>query len=479
MIRDERGAILVVALAVLGWLSVLAGAWLRLVGAELDTARLDGNELVARTLAESGIERVRAWFADPASFTQPYTVQPTSACGPAVGPATVFRKRCAGADGLPSFRAADGTPQFGGTLEHPGLLVEWTEARALLQAPTGSSDMPTVPDGVRVELRLFAPTSPDAVVSVASRATAGGSAVAVRAELMPGPWRGFQHAAFSTTIANNTIPVRVHWGGIGVDGPLDVRDLLDRLPRRSAGAPVNGRDYTIEPGEDRWAEIAASGPILGPPRDGTGFSAPFAHLREATALPPVGLWGYEALKAYSKRHGSYYTTRGTGLVYLNDAGPGSSLASALVAHSGRGRVVFVDTLDGTPPRDGNLDTLRATIDAVAVDAYIGAHVEVTPGSGGTVMLDSPPAPDEPAGPPVARDVTIEGVHFRGALVVGGTLAATARTRVVGALVVHQGVRDAGAFEVWYDAALRGGYRSGFAPVVVKPGSRRPVVVNIP
>jgi hypothetical protein len=92
-----------------------------------------------------------------------------------------------------------------------------------------------------------------------------------------------------------------------------------------------------------------------------------------------------------------------------------------------------------------------------------------------VTLDSPPALDDPKGPSVARNLAVDGVHFHGTLVVAGAVGADARVRIVGTLVARQGVRDAGAVEVWYDAALRSGYRSGFPPVVVKPGSRRSVV----
>lgn len=475
MIRNERGAILVVALAVLGWLSVLTGAWLRLVGAERDTARLDGDELVARTLADSGIDRVLAWFADPDSFTEAHTMEPPTACRTAASPAAVFRKRCGGVDGLPGFRAADRTPQFGGTVERPSLLVQWTEAPALLDPPPDvSSDAPAPPAQVRVELRLFAPASPDAVVSVVSRATAGGSTAAVRAELAEGPWRGFQHVVSSADLGINTIPVRVHWGGVTINGALDVRDLLDRLPRRSAIAPVSGLAYAAEPGTDRWAAITASGRILGPATDGTGFLAPFEHLHEEAAVPAIGLWGHDALKAFAKRHGSYFTTKGTGLLYRDDAGPGISPTVVFAASRG---LLFIDTLDRTPPRDGNLEVLRAAIDFVETDAYVGAHLTITPGMGRTVGLDAPPAPEDPDGPPVARDVAVAGVHYRGVLVVAGSLAAESRVRVVGALAARRGVRDAGSFEVWYDAALRSGYRSGFPPVVVKPGSRRAVAVE--
>jgi hypothetical protein len=61
----------------------------------------------------------------------------------------------------------------------------------------------------------------------------------------------------------------------------------------------------------------------------------------------------------------------------------------------------------------------------------------------------------------------------------GDLSATGRVNLVGALAALRGVRDAGAIEIWYDASVRQGYQSGFPPVVVKPGSRRSIIVDSP
>ncbi len=476
---SERGAIAAFALAVLAVLSILAGGWIRLVASERDTARLNGDDLVARSLAEAGIDRTLAWFADPASFAETHVVGTPTCLAPGA-PETVFRKRCPGTDGLPSFRPANGAPQFSGTLEHPAVLVQWSDAQSLLRAPAVfSSDQPLSLPAVRLSLRLFAPTSPDTVVTVVSRATAGRSTAAVRAELTEGPWRGLTQAAYTDDVGTNTIPVRVHWGGVAINGSLDATGLLDRIPRRSEVAPVIGEEYTAEPGEDRWVGIVASGSIVGPLTGGSGFAAPFDHLRQHATVPRMGLWGYDALKAYAKRHGRYFTTRGTGLLYPDDVGTGISPTAVFASHSGERRFLFIDTLDHRPPRENNLEALRVAIDFVVLDTFVGAHLTISPGDGGTVVLDSPSAPTDQNGPPLARDVAIDGVHYRGALIVAGVVGSEARTRLVGSLAALGGVGDAGGFELWYDAALRSGYRSGFPPVVVKPGSRRLVVVDAP
>ena len=445
--------------------------------AELDRARLDSDALQATSLARAGIERVLAWLADPASFAEGFTVQSPTTCLAVLIPQDVFRKRCVDADGLPSFRATDGAPQFDGTLQSPAVLVRWGDAPSVLHAPAVFPvGPPQLTPSIRLELRLFAPVNPDAAATVVSRATVGRSTAVERAELAEGPWRGATQAVFVGDARTNPIPLRVHWGGIAVDGTWDASEWLDRIPRRSETAPVNSEAYAVEPGSDRWAAISASGPIIGPTVDGGGgFVAPFDHLYQHADVPRIGLWGYDALKAYAKRHGAYYATRGTGLLYPDDAEGGLSLTSVLASHSGNRRFLFIDTIDGTPPREDNLDVLQAMVDFVNVDAYVGAHLTIVPGRGRPVVLDAPSAPETSGGGPLARDVEIEDVHYHGVLMVAGVLGAATRTRIVGSLAVLQGVRDAGAFEVWYDAALRRGHRSGFSPVVVKPGSRRAVV----
>jgi hypothetical protein len=380
------------------------------------------------------------------------------------------------AEDLPSFRAFDGAPQFGGSPDAPAVLVQWDDATALLRPPDKlSGDPPQVVRVIRLELRLFAPQSPDAIATVVTRATVGRTIAAVRAELTEGPWRGATQAVFAGDVQSNAIPMRVHWGGIAIDGGWDASAWLGRIPRRSDTAPVNGEEYAVEPGSDRWAAIAASGAIVGPVPDESGFAVPFDHLHQHVDVPRIGLWGYKALKAYAQRHGRYYATRGTGLLYPDGGESGLSPTSVLASHSGDRRLLFIDTIDGTAPREDNLDTLQATVDFVEGDAYVGANLTIIPGHGRSVVLDAPSAPETSAGHPLVRDLRIEGVHYHGVLVVAGLLEAEARTRVVGSLAALQGVQNAGAFEVWYDAALRKGYRAGFSPVVIKPGSRRAIV----
>ncbi|MFZ5876897.1 MAG: hypothetical protein ACOYXU_10885 [Nitrospirota bacterium] len=478
--HDERGAIAAYALAVLAVMSIVTGSWLRVVAAKVESASLDGREVRARLLAHAGIERVLAWFADPSAVDGTIDADQVGECGAPSDLAAVFRKRCLAAQGLPSFVGSDGSRQFVGTIENPGVRVLWSGAETALDPPPDLVGEPRgAPRAARVELRIFAPQSPEAVATVVSRATVEGASTAVRAELVEGPWRGFPRAVTIRDLGATTIPVRVHWSDVAVDGSADLTAILDRLPLRDPLAPITGSAYPSEPGSDRWAGVIASGGIVGIPRDGIGFARPFEHVRDGVYIGPLGIWPHNALRAFAREHGVYFATRGTGLLYPGDGGPGLSPSAALAASSGSGRLVFIDTLDGAPPREDNLDTLDLTVDHFDAVAYIGAHLRLGPGTGRSVTLDTPPALDSADGRPSASGITVGAVHYRGVLVVVGDLSASGRVNLVGALAALRGVRDASAIEVWYDAALRQGYRSGFPPVVVKPGSRRVIIFDGP
>jgi len=86
--------------------------------------------------------------------------------------------------------------------------------------------------------------------------------------------------------------------------------------------------------------------------------------------------------------------------------------------------------------------------------------------------DAPRAEGVPNGAPVAQAVTLARVHYVGALLVAGTVETRNRVNVFGAVAAGRGFVDTGGLELWYDSRLATGYRRGFAPLLVKPGSRR-------
>jgi hypothetical protein len=485
---SERGAILVVALVTVGLLSVLGGAWLRVVTAERETVVREEREILARSLADAGVERVLAWFADPASFAGPGVFRQTSACSAPSDHAAIFRKRCLGAGGLPGFRGVDGSSQFRGTATSPDLVYAWNtiedlSIESILQDLNLSwPSLRSVASTIRTEIRLLAPRSPDAIATILIRASIGQDATAiVRAELIDGPWRGISEAIHAGVATPGPIPVRVHWGDIFVDGPLDVTTIADRLPRRDSDAMINGEGYILDPGSDRWLDIRAGGTISGPlVPNGQGFLAPYAHMHQNTPSPESEVWGYQALKRYAQRHGRYLTTRGTGLLYDNDQGPGVPPNAVFTSSDDESRkpgIVFIDTLDQQPPRADNLEQLRVEFGFARADAFVGAHLVMTGAAGRSVVVDTPAEEGNPSAGPAVRGITLSGIHYVGALLVAGRVRVENRVNVFGAIKAGQGFDDVGGLEVWYDETLKTGYRKGFAPVLVKPGSRRYIVAE--
>lgn len=476
MIRAERGAVLVVALLSLALLSILAGSWLRVVMAERDAVGREARVIQAEFLAEGAVERVLAWFADPSTFLGPATLN-DGGCRPARDSDEVFRKRCVGTAGLPAFTSADGVAQFAGTWDRPNVLYRWdstTDPLWEIPAPLGNAVPGVSAPAARGEIRILAPAGPDAVATLVSRAVVGADAVVtLRIELMAGPWRGIPGAIHAGEGGPGPFPVRVHWGDIFVEGSVDVEDALNRIPRNRLDAPMNGEPYPVdEPGADRWLEISARGTILGPPRDGAGFAEPYTHLHENQAVPMAGIWSYAALKTYAQRNGRYFTTRGTGLLYPDDREPGLTPAAVLASGTG-GEFVFVDTLDRRSPGPDNMETLHVALDHADADAYVGAHIVLAGLDGRSVAVVSPGV--EASGPPVAQGVALSRVHYVGALLVAGTVTTRNGVNVFGAVVATGGFVDAGGLELWYDSRLATGYRKGFAPVLVKPGSRRRII----
>jgi hypothetical protein len=134
--------------------------------------------------------------------------------------------------------------------------------------------------------------------------------------------------------------------------------------------------------------------------------------------------------------------------------------------------VFVDTLNRQSPGTDNMETLRFDLDRADADAYVGAHVVLTGLEGRSVVVDAPSSDGAPSGAPVAQGVALARVHSVGALLVAGTVETRNRVNVFGAVAAGRGFVDTGELELWYDSRLATGYRHGFAPVLVKPGSRR-------
>jgi hypothetical protein len=175
------------------------------------------------------------------------------------------------------------------------------------------------------------------------------------------------------------------------------------------------------------------------------------------------------MKDVALRDGTYYAHGQDGLLYRHGLiEPGLGVTAAAAFQSGavgdhRG-LVFVDTLDRTPPRADNLGTLVLNADYMEGVFVINAHVRFTPtGTGKSMPAHSPLL--EGQGPTEPRtSVQLTGIQLRGALITAGNLAIGGPSRIYGAIIVGgfmEQASDTGAhLEVWYDDDFRTGFFQG-------------------
>ena len=469
--RSQHGAILVIALVTLAVLSVLGGVALRVASDQVRQASQAEREEVALQLADAGIERILAWFAEPSRYSGPSGAVLAGPCTIPLDASDWFRKRCVGRNSVSSFTTTDHRAQFVGRSDSPDMSLTW-------DVPLNTWPAPPFGRGIlanAVQIQLWGPSSADGIATVLSRGTVGSETAAMRAELIEGPWSGLVGAIYAGQAGPGPFPVRVHWGDVFVDGPIDLNPVWDYLPRHDPDAPLSASPYSAESGSDRWFDLNSAGPILAPvtPVDGH-FEAPYGHLHPYTRGSRPGVWAYEALKGYAKQYGRYFTTRGTGLVYPDGKDPGLTPSLLFATESGNGReLLFIDTLDRQAPRSDNLERLHVTFYGSESDAYLGAHVVVSAGTGRSVTVDA--LPEKTPAPP--GGLVLPPIHYKGVLLVAGEIETESRVNVFGAIAAGQGFRDQGGLEIWYDVQLSQGYRKSFAPVLVKPGSRRRVALQ--
>jgi hypothetical protein len=138
-------------------------------------------------------------------------------------------------------------------------------------------------------------------------------------------------------------------------------------------------------------------------------------------------------------------------------------------------LVFVDTLDQTPPRADNQGTLVLDADYMEGVFVINAGIRFAPaGAGKTLLVSSPMhegrSSEEPPGP-----IQLTGIHVRGALVTPGSLALQSEARLYGAVAVGGSIAQASGMgahlEVWYDADFRKGLFQGVPLIYQALGTR--------
>ena len=69
-------------------------------------------------------------------------------------------------------------------------------------------------------------------------------------------------------------------------------------------------------------------------------------------------------------------------------------------------------------------------------------------------------------------MTLNNIHFRGAIYSPGSLYIEGHPMLFGAVAFSKGITGPGQLEIWYDDRLRSGYLPGYPVVSMAPGSWR-------
>lgn len=217
-----------------------------------------------------------------------------------------------------------------------------------------------------------------------------------------------------------------------------------------------------------------------PPGQSMNPSIPLnVHVRQYPS-PGVRLdrWDYEQVKHIAQQVGTYYRLDRQGRLHHDGADasdPGflpSDVLTSVAVGDHRG-LVFIDTVDGEPPRADNLGTLVVETEYFEGLLVVQGHVIVRPhGTGQSVPVLSPPEEGRTSlGTRIPVQLT--GINFNGVVVAAGTITFGQSARIFGALMAGDTIRASGTsvkVELWYNVDLAQGLHRGLPVVYRAPGT---------
>lgn len=479
MNQHDGGHVLLATLMLVFLLGIAGMTSLYLVGQDGPGVSAMKEDHVAQQLAGGGADVVMSWFHDP-------SVTPTAI-------AELLVKRRGDPTSGPSFFDITGRSQFVGTADHPDIMLDaanQADNQTLNDSSSGFSNA-LGRLGRILKLKMYGPLQPGLLSTVEVTATTvdrrpvtrtvqlqfGALSIpAVRAAVQVGQTLG-------TMQPGGESPVTAHWGDQRVLGDLTVQRVED-LALKSSTAPVTGQSYDqLLYAQDRWTEYWVGGAVsvIAPPA-GQGADPPLPENVHQHQYPTPGVrldqWDYDSLKKIALRWGTYYRLDRMGLLHpqgASDSDQGVTPADALESHTigdHRG-LVFIDTVDGQPPRADNMGTLVLETDYVEGLLVVQGHVVFRPRTAGkSVPALSPPQPGaESLGTRVPVQLT--GIHLNGLLYAAGAIRLERSARLYGAMMAGQSVTSIGTgtvIEVWYNADLAQGLFRGVPVVYRAPGT---------
>jgi hypothetical protein len=189
-------------------------------------------------------------------------------------------------------------------------------------------------------------------------------------------------------------------------------------------------------------------------------------------------WDYDSLKKIALRWGTYYRLDRVGQLHpqgASDSDQGITPADALESQAigdHRG-LVFIDTVDGQPPRVDNMGTLVLDTDYFEGLLVVQGHMVLRPRAVGKSVPVLSPSPPGPQSLGTRVPVQLSGIHVNGLLSAAGTIRIERSARLYGAMMAGQSVTSIGTgtvIEVWYNADLAQGLFRGLPVVYRAPGT---------
>ncbi len=475
----EKGHALLAAIMLIFLLGTVGMTSLYLAGQDGSgiSAMKEGD--VAQHLADGAADVVMSWFHDP-------SVTPTFLAGQ-------LAKRQEDLTGGPSFFDMTGRSQFVGTTDHPDFLLD---AANQADNQTLNNSLYGFTDTLRklgriLKLKMYGPLQPGLLSTVEVTATTDDHRPATRtiqlqlgAVSIPAVRAAVQVGeAIVAMQTGGKTSVMVHWGDQRVLGDFTVQRVED-LVLKNTVAPVTGQSYDqMLHAEDRWAEywIGGTVSVISPP-PGQGMNPSLPENVHLNQFPTPGVrldqWGYDSLKKIALRWGTYYRLDHAGQLHTQVASdtdlglrPADALESQIVGDQ-RG-LVFIDTVDGEPPRDDNMGTLVLDTDYFEGLLVVQGHVVLRPRAAGKSIPALSPSVSGAQSLGTRIPVELSGIHINGVLYAAGEVRIEQSVRLYGAMMSGRNVRSIGnsaVIEVWYNADFAQGMFRGIPVVYRAPGT---------
>lgn len=431
-VENEKGTAIIAAVMLLVLATGLGLLAFHVSTGELQISAYPGRELASTYLAESGVEKVLAWVADPARSPDPpfFAALPT--------------RRCSGERTSPDFQLANALMDDAGE----GPFSELKER------------------GKIVDLRLYKPSHPDGLCTVQSGAVAGRGAVkVVRVEIARSPLPPITAGIQGFGETGASAPIWGHWGPIRYTGAVRFGARPDRIPMISRTLSPHSHLYTEEgPNEDPVMEIHVEREIEGPSIQGR----PNVYQNDNTVLLDSATpEKFTEIKRFIKSRGGYYVVSPSGRLEQNGIDRGE-FDDIFGSPGGESALAWIDVLPGyssTAPVRLGRKNYRGYF-------YFSGSVQIQEDrfqNGMTVQARSHPWFATHPHPIALDHVRLDGFFY-----VSGVIELQGPFTAYGALYAGQGFTGPGAenLQVWYNKDFASAAYSNISPMIRLKGTWR-------